>query len=304
MLSRCLTIITLSLLLASCSRVFFFPEKGIQQTPADQGYSYRSHWLQSADGKRINTWTINSPAPVSKGAILYFHGNSLNMGYHFDQIKWLVDDGYDVYMMDYRGFGESEGTPNLSDSHRDIKMATGDFLDRYPGNRPRFLLAQSLGATMAGYVIATEPELKSAFNAVVLDSGFTGFDDIARHIVGGGRITSWIWDFPMVLMTPQGRDLHSVIDRIAPTPLLIMHSTEDRLIPFKHAEVLYERAGEPKELVAYDNDVHLQTLFQNKARLDLARFMESSLTAEQIALQQSVKNDINRSAGIACQREC
>lgn len=290
MLERRLAIICLCLLLSACSRVFFSPEKGIQQTPADEGYSYQSHFLQGYDGKLINTWTITSHAPVKKGAILFFHGNSLNMGYHFDQVKWLVDDGYDVYTMDYRGFGDSQGTPNLRDSLEDIRMVTRAFLEKFPAGQPRFVIAQSLGATMAGYVIATEPELKSAFNAVVLDSGFIGFDDIARYIVGGGKLWTWVWDFPIVFLTPTGYDLDDVIGQISPTPLLIMHSVNDRLIPFGHAEILYQKAKEPKRLIAYDNKVHLQTLFQPKARQDLARFMDSSLTSDQIAALQQAKS--------------
>ncbi|HEY9034893.1 MAG TPA: alpha/beta fold hydrolase [Pseudomonadales bacterium] len=278
------------LTLGGCSRFFFFPEAGISQTPADLGYRFDSRLLATGDGSLINVWRIDSATRPSLGAILFFHGNSLNMGHHFAQVRWLVDAGYDVMMMDYRGFGLSQGSPNLRDSLADIRQVTALFLAEFPAEQPRFFLAQSLGATMAGRVIAMEPGLRAGFNGVILDSAFTGFNDQARFMVGGGQGWSWIWDFPAALLTPMGHDLDDVIERIAPTPLLILHSVNDRLIAFHNAEKLYRKAGQPKKLLVFDNHDHLQTLFQPDARRELALFMDSQLSPAQLAMRQAASD--------------
>ena len=270
-------------LLTSCSSIFFFPEKEIRDTPASKGYHFTSLHHEMSDGTQINDWIISATTATRKGAILYFHGNSFNMGYHHSQVSWLADQGYDLFMMDYRGFGNSTGTANLKNSLSDIKATTEKFLKYYDGDSPKYFIAQSLGASMAGYVIATEPQLKEQFNGIVLDSAFTSYSKIARQVVGGGKTWTWLWDFPAVLLSPHRFDLIDVIDQISPTPLLLVHGNIDRLVPFSHGEDLYNKALEPKQLISYPSS-HLRAFFEDQAKVDIANFIDSNQFSTQTSM--------------------
>ena len=95
---------------------------------------------------------------------------------------WLTDQGYDILLVDYRGFGHSEGSPDLLYSLDDIGRSLRWFLKRYPDpDTPKYMLSQSLGASMSGYVMATAPDIRQHFNAIVLDSGFANYRRITRE---------------------------------------------------------------------------------------------------------------------------
>ncbi|WP_410963020.1 alpha/beta hydrolase, partial [Salmonella sp. SAL04292] len=90
-----------------------------------------------------------------KGTVLYLHGNGGNLSWHLGGTWWLPAEGYQVLMLDYRGYGQSEGQPGLPEVYRDIDAAFA-WLDQAPEVKgtERVLLGQSLGGALAIHYLA------------------------------------------------------------------------------------------------------------------------------------------------------
>ena len=90
-------------------RFAFFPTTGESETPAASGIPFQSTTLTTADGERLRAWVFPQPAP--KAVVLYFHGNGGNLSIWLPILAGIHRQGYEVYAIDYRGYGESTGGP-------------------------------------------------------------------------------------------------------------------------------------------------------------------------------------------------
>lgn len=241
----------LALMLGGCSGMMFFPMKQLLRTPADLGLGYRDVALHTADGVDLHGWWLDTREPV-RGTVLFLHGNAENISTHIGSVSWLPAAGYQVLLIDYRGFGRSGGTPQFPAVLADIRAAF-EWLLHEPAaaDRPLFLLGQSIGASLGGYLAGTSPELRSRLSAVVLDAGFARYSWIAREVAARSPLT-WALQGPIAWSMPDGYDLLDVIGRIAPVPLLIIHGRADEIVPYRHALALYAAAREPRHLLSYD----------------------------------------------------
>jgi uncharacterized protein len=273
--SRILLLTIVALLCAGCSNaLLFFPSSTLVRTPADLELDYRDVFLESADGTRLHAWWL--PAQGKSRATVYFlHGNAENISTHIASVWWLPAEGIDVLLLDYRGFGRSEGRPTLSGVVEDVAAGLDWLAAELPAEQPLVVLGQSLGASVAGYVTATRREQYPQLTAVVLDSAFTGFRDIAWDIATGHWLT---WPFsPLVAWSMPARyELGEVIDRLAPLPVLIVHGEADTIIPVKHARRLYRMAGQPRQLLLHPGG-HIATFGAPENREKLLAFIEEAL---------------------------
>ena len=169
---RFLLVPLLLLSLTACSGMLFFPGKNWVRTPEQLGIEYRDIELLTEDGVKLSAWWLEPRGEV-KGTILFLHGNAENISTHLGSVYWLPELGYQVLLLDYRGYGHSEGTPSLPAVFSDITAAF-DWMLVQPEvqDKPVYLLGQSLGASMGGYVVATTPSYIKQLDAVVLDAGF------------------------------------------------------------------------------------------------------------------------------------
>ncbi|HAJ91234.1 MAG TPA: alpha/beta hydrolase, partial [Gammaproteobacteria bacterium] len=148
-----------------CSSIFFFPQKSHLQTPDQLGLDYKDIFFTSADDLTIHGWWLHAKAPV-KGTIYFLHGNAENISTHIHNVAWLPEHGYQVFLLDYRGFGLSQGKPDLPGALEDIRSGLQFILaqDATRG-KPLYLLGQSLGASMAIYFAATDSQAKQHLSA-------------------------------------------------------------------------------------------------------------------------------------------
>lgn len=111
---RTLGIICLLLALSGCSSLLFYPEHGQPFTPERARLEYRDVTLTTADGLKLHGWWLPvKPGVAVKGTVLHLHGNGGNLAWHLGGSWWLPEQGYQVLMVDYRGYGLSEGEPSL-----------------------------------------------------------------------------------------------------------------------------------------------------------------------------------------------
>ena len=228
-------VLTLSLMCGCSFDRTFFP---IDERPNNNiGANQESVVLKAADGKNIHHVMIKPPSD-HKATIFVFHGSGSTVSNWLSLLEPLVEDRYQLFLMEYRGFGNSEGDPShevvASDAHRAFLY----LIDREDvKDKPIFVLGQSYGGQIAINVAARFPE---DVDVLVTEGTFTSFREMAVYS------TPWIakpftWT---VFLNP-----YSSVDLIkeASMPKLIIHSQEDDMVPFFMGEKLYGAAGGNKD---------------------------------------------------------
>lgn len=242
-----------TLLLSGCSGLFFYPDKNTYITPDRLNLAYENIYLDTADGETLHGWWLPAKGQP-KGTIYFLHGNAQNISSHLLNVAWLPEEDYNVFTLDYRGYGRSTGAPDIEGALHDSEIGLRWLIDQpTTENQPLFLLGQSLGGAL-GLTLASEwtqrnetPEL----DGIILDGTFSGFRGIAREKLGGFWLT-WPLQIPLSWTIPDKYEGINQIANISPVPVMVIHSVRDGIIPFHHGQALYEAAGEPKEFLPTD----------------------------------------------------
>ena len=118
-----------------------------------------------------------------KGTVLHLHGNAANVSNHLPLVAWLPARGYNVLMLDYRGFGRSEGKPTLDGIVQDALAALEYLRSRPDVDRDRLVvLGQSIGGATALRMLARD---SAGVRLAVIDSSFPSYRGIARDATAG-----------------------------------------------------------------------------------------------------------------------
>ena len=241
----------------SQSRLLYYPElpsRTIAATPAAIGLAYENVQLHAADSTRLHAWFV--PAAASRGTLLFSHGNAGNIGHRLDSIRQFHSLGLDVLIYDYRGFGESEGKPTEAGTYLDAKAAW-DYLLVGRGIAPQqiVIFGRSLGAA-----VAAELASQHLSAGVILESAFTSVPDMAASI------------YPWLPVRLLSRYRYNNLEKVAriTSPVLLVHSRGDEIVPYDQGERLFARANEPKQFLELSgghndgnhvsHDIYMQTL--------------------------------------------
>ncbi|MGG2396495.1 alpha/beta hydrolase [Pseudomonas sp. SH1-B] len=264
-----------SLWLAGCSGLLFYPEPGLPITPERAGLAYRDIELQAADGTRLHAWwlPVKAGTPV-KGTVLHLHGNGGNLAWHLGGVHWLPEQGYQVLMLDYRGYGLSAGKPRLPEVYQDIDAAFA-WLEQAPEvqGQPLFLLGQSLGGALATHYLAEHPERRAALRAMALDGVPASYRDVAQHALSTSWLT-WPLQVPLSWLVPDGDSAIRSIDKLEGLPLLIYHSVDDTIVPLSNGQRLYQAAPPPRAFQT-TRGAHVQTFAEPIWRESLLAFFKA-----------------------------
>lgn len=230
-------------LLTSCSTssFFYYPNLELVETPDTTKYEYENVNFPSNNGRLLNGWFIK---PKGKkdiiGTILHFHGNASNISYQYRSVLPLIDAGFQAFVFDYQGYGKSEGKPSQEKVLEDGTTALL-YLKQLKDvkDKPLILFGQSLGGHLSTIVTNRN---QSLIDALVIEAAFTGHEKIAVDI--GKR-----YYLPGFFTKTLVRTKYNAIDEIESIkiPKLIIHSTEDKVVPFYMGEELFAKAGENKE---------------------------------------------------------
>jgi uncharacterized protein len=193
--------------------------------------------IPTDDGEILRAY--EHPAAAEEATILVFHGNADAAVFQAGKGERLANSGFGVLLVEYRGYGGSTGTPTETGLISD-GLASYDYI-RAQTDAPIGLYAHSLGSGVAVPLAASRPVF-----AMVLEAPFTSILDVARHRMG------WV-PLDGLLKHPFRSDL--VIGDIA-TPILILHGTDDRVIPFDLGKRLFELAPPGTEFIAIEGAGH------------------------------------------------
>jgi fermentation-respiration switch protein FrsA (DUF1100 family) len=264
--------VSLVLLLAGCTQVFFQPEKELLLTPDKVGIAYQDVALEAADGTALHGWFL--PAAGERlGSLLFFHGNAENISTHLASVAWLPAAGVDVLLIDYRGYGRSAGTPDLDGVHLDAAAAIDAFLARDEVDPAKAVIfGQSLGGAIAIEALARHPQ-KDAFAGLVVEGAFADYRRIAREKLAAFWLTRPL-RWPLGFTVDGDYRPEEAIARLSPLPVLIVHGEVDRVIPPAHGEALFAAAKAPKTLWLMPGVDHIQAFSSLPNRRRLIHFLK------------------------------
>jgi hypothetical protein len=226
-------------------RLIYFPERRLAATPAELGLEFEDLRFRAADETRLHGWLVPGGGEI---ALLWFHGNAGNISHRLELLAELHRElGVTIFILEYRGYGDSEGTPSEAGLYLDAEAALGA-MTRYTGMAADQVVpfGQSLGAAVAVELATQHP-----VSGLILESPFTSVPQMAKH------------HYPWL---PVRRLLRARFDSLAKiakvsAPTLIIHGENDVTVPAEMGERLFAAAGEPRRLLlipgAGHNDVHL-----------------------------------------------
>ncbi len=230
---------------ASGSSLFFYPRKQLYDNPVVNRFSHEDVNFKTSDGLRLYGWFF-AAKPEAMGTILVLHGNAENLSTHVNSVLWLLPEGFNLFIFDYRGYGRSEGSPDIKGVHLDAEAALHTVLSLpQTGGGKVIVLGQSIGGAIAVYTVANFNE-KDRIAALVIDSSFASYRLIAREKLSHFFLT-WPFQYPLSFLVSDSYSPIKWIKNVAPVPVLIMHGHADPVVPFHHGRMLYDAARGPKE---------------------------------------------------------
>lgn len=231
------------------NRLFYFPTHDVPATPEKWGFRFEDVDFKSTDGTDLHGWFMPARGELSKGTVVFSHGNAGSIGHHLGFVMWLVEAGYQVFMYDYRGFGKSGGAVDRRGMLEDVKGAFGYVAARKDVDAKRLIsYGHSLGGAKSVTALAEKPV--EGLRALVIDGTFASYQAMAR-VVGGQLGADLITDE----LSP--RDF---IARIEGTPLLVVHGDLDQVVPVAQGKQLFDLANEPKTLFEVKEGRHGDSL--------------------------------------------
>ena len=268
--------IFLALLCCGCTNLFFQPTRDFPDNPNLSNFVHEEVHCTTPDGLKLHGWFLDGRGE-HQGVILFLHGNAQNIGSHINSVLWLAAAGYDVFAFDYRGYGRSEGRPSIAGVHQDAAAALKFIAGEPPFAKEKIIIfGQSLGGAIAIYTAAHSPD-RSRIAAVVADSAFSSYRLIAREKLRGICLT-WPLQYPLSLLFNDDYSPDKCVRKMSPIPLLLLHGTGDRIVPFHHSEVLFKAALPPRELIKSEIADHISSLGEQKTRGEMLDFLSKALS--------------------------
>jgi uncharacterized protein len=258
-----------------CTGLFFHPSRDMQESPAVKLFPHRDIVFQASDGMVLHGWYF--PAERAVGSVLVLHGNAQNLSNHVNSVLWLVKEGFNLFIIDYRGYGWSGGEPDLDGVHKDADAAL-EKLFSLPETDPDrvVVLGQSLGGSIAVYTVARSPH-KDRIRALVVESAFSSYRRIAREKLDSFWLT-WPFQYPLSWTVSDSYSAEKWIGQVSPVPVLILHGMDDPVVPTHHGRMLFEAAREPKQLWLTTTPGHIMSFADGKVRSQLTAFLRTALT--------------------------
>lgn len=223
------------------SRLLFAPARTLTATPQSWGLPFDDIYFTTEDQQKLHAWFMPAnqdvvwAATLMRPTILYLHGNAGNIGDRLEKIALFHHMGVNVFIVDYRGYGRSQGRPSEKGVYHDARAAY-DYVVKQLEVLPASIYVY--GVSLGG-AVAVDLVQHRAVAGLILDSTFSSVKDMGQ------------WLFPWMpgqLIQARFDSVHK-IQKSDGLPKLFFHSTDDRTVPLALGQKLYNKAPEPKKMV-------------------------------------------------------
>ncbi len=220
-------------------KLMYFPDPE-RVSPASLGLSgVVERVLQTTDGAELIAWY--GPAATGQPTLLYFHGNAGNLASRAERIRKYLAQGVGIFMLSYRGYGGSTGSPSERANVADAKLAYEALLGEGVDPESIIVYGESLGTGVAVQVAAEKP-----VGGVILDAPYTSIVDVAALAYPFLPVRAFVFDRYDTM-----RYLGSL-----KAPLLVIHGEADEVIPVSMGRAVYAAANKPKEIATLPGAGH------------------------------------------------
>ena len=194
--------------------------------------------LLTKDNIALNAWY--KPANAHKPTLIIFHGNAGHIGTRMPLARQLIQQGFGVFLLEYRGYGGNPGRPTEQGLYQDARAGMAFLKQQHIPIQHVVLYGESLGTGVATKMATEYPKAC----ALILQSPYTTLTDLGKH------------HYPWIPIAPW--DKFDSLNRVKSIhmPLLALHGTADRVVPYKQGRALFEAANEPKQWVILKNQGH------------------------------------------------
>lgn len=234
-------------LVFSEKRLIYYPSAEVPVTPKALGLPFEDVSIEVEPGVKIHGWFIKAAKEPALATVLFSHGNAGNIADRLDRVLRWREVGVDFLLYDYRGYGQSTGSPDEEGTYRDGRAAY-DHLVKVRGIDPArlVLMGESLGCAIS---IQLAIERKAA--GLVLEAPFASIAHMANAIYPFLPLGSFIRTrYENVRKIPQLK-----------MPLFVVQGTRDEVIPVAQGKMVFAAAPEPKQYLAIEgahhNDVYV-----------------------------------------------
>jgi pimeloyl-ACP methyl ester carboxylesterase len=196
--------------------------------------------------QRVELWWLPHADP-SAPTLLYFHGTFRTLAENQHKLEALREAGFAVLGLDYRGWGVSTPiTPSEQTILQDAEVAWAELQRREPRAAQRVIYGHSMGSGVA-VDLASRLHAPADYGALILESAFTSFPDVAREAGLVARLLSWF-----------NHERFDSLDKIArvQAPLLMIHGDLDTTIPLPLGAKLFAAANPPKQWLTIEGGAH------------------------------------------------
>jgi len=223
-------------------KLTFFPSKEIPKTPRDFGVEFRDLTIPTSDGSTVSAWYLHRDDALAD--FIFFHGNAgnISMG-RLDLVLTLFEQHYNVLVFDYRGYGQSPGSPDEVGICLDGESVARFHRDElYRGDRKVIYFGRSLGGVTASFAAAKIPP-----DGLILEATFPDKKTLLSHFPALMRFLALFSRYEL----PTIRHLEQVH-----CPILVIHGDRDEIVPFQVGEELFQRIQGNKELFVVPGASH------------------------------------------------
>ena len=210
--------------------MLFYPYPELEATPADWNLAYEDTEITTTDNIKLHGWYL--PVNGAKHTVLFFHGNAGNISHRGDSLEIFHRLGLNTLIIDYRGYGKSEGSISEQGLYRDAKAAWQYLIEQKKFQAQDIIV---FGRSLGG-AVATQLASQVQPRALMIESTFSSVKDMARIMMPFvSRLIYLRYEF----------DTASTIKQVK-SPILLMHSLEDDVIPYALGQKVFAAANSPK----------------------------------------------------------
>lgn len=217
------------------------PDRKLQNTPRSIGLDYIDVELTTEDNIKLHGWFIAAhPTTTKHKTILFFHGNAGNISHRLDSINIFHKMGLNVFIIDYRGYGQSAGKITEAGVYLDAKAAWLYLNKQQEISADNIIIfGRSLGGSIAAWLATQHTP-----SALIVESSFSSIVSM------GKRFYPYL---PVSLISRYGFNTKEYVEAIH-CPVLIAHSKNDDIIPYAEGRDIFDSAPEPKQFLPMRGD--------------------------------------------------
>lgn len=232
-------------------KLMYFPHINLRPPVSFGLTDVKAGKLMTPDQEMLDYWYTS--AKEGMPTILYFHGNGGHLGYRADFIHAAQRHGYGVWMLSYRGYGNSTGSPSEAGFYTDANAAYEYVVHELGIPRDQVIIyGESIGSA-----VAVELAQHKKVKALVLQAPFSSAVAVAQRV--------YFWLPVSLLMKDRFESIKKVKNINA--PVLVFGAENDRVTGLDEAKKLYDAFAQPKKIIVFENtghnDFNVEKIFQH-----------------------------------------